>query len=262
MESGMGSGRDWMRFLRGPAARWLAPGIDLLYPPQCGICRREPPVSAGTGPPAWPAAGVCAECTRELAVDVSRCPRCGTPGTGDGCRRCARAGPPWRSITILTSYGGPVRDAVLRAKRPAGTRVAAGLAALLVQRHGARLVAAGHDGVVPVPMHWLRRALRGCSAADDLAIGIAAATGRRVRRVLVRRRATRMQNELPVGDRPANVRDAFGCRHGLGGAKLLLVDDVVTTGATLAACCRALVAAGAAVVDVAVVASADSSVDD
>lgn len=252
----------WGDRLRRGAATWIGEGVDLFFPPRCVLCRRDlGPAADGGGDPT--ASGdLCVACARDLTADGGRCMACGEPGADVSCRRCRGRCSDWMGIAILAAYGDRLREAVLRCKRPHGDDVSRALAALLVGRHRTTFAGWRIDGVVPVPMHWLRRALRGCSAADDLAIGIAAATGRRVRRVLVRRRATRMQNELPVGDRPANVRDAFGCRHGLGGAKLLLVDDVVTTGATLAACCRALVAAGAAVVDVAVVASADSSVDD
>lgn len=165
---------------------------------------------------------------------------------------------------MLGGYGGPLREVVLRAKRPAGARVAAALAALLVHRHGVPLRTAGADCVVPVPMHWWRRSLRGASLADELAGGVAALIGLPVSRVLARRRATRMQNELPAEERPRNVDGAFHVRRRLRGARVILVDDVMTTGATLTACCRALAAAGAGGVDVAVVARADSlgSVDD
>jgi predicted amidophosphoribosyltransferase len=108
-------------------------------------------------------------------------------------------------------------------------------------------------------MHWLRRSIRGTSAADELASRIALLLGLPSSRVLTRRRATRMQNELPIQDRPLNVQGAFRGRRRLDGERILLVDDVVTTGATLSACCQALMAAGAASVDVAVVARADRS---
>jgi predicted amidophosphoribosyltransferase len=85
--------------------------------------------------------------------------------------------------------------------------------------------------------------------------------GVRSRTVLLRRKATRMQNELPVHERRGNVRDAFRVRHRVDGRRILLVDDVVTTGSTLAACRRTLVAAGAAAVFAAVVAKADRLTD-
>lgn len=159
---------------------------------------------------------------------------------------------------MLGPYADELRTAVLRAKRPAGERVAAALAALLVARHRAALSAWRIDVVVPVPMHWARRALRGTSAADELARGVAAALGRPCRRLLRRARATTMQNRLPTTDRRGNVRGAFRTRGPLGGRRILLVDDVTTTGSTLEACGETAISAGAVAVYAAAVARADA----
>lgn len=203
---------------------------------------------------------VCAVCARELSADGGRCLRCGEAGAAaDGCRLCSQRPRDWRQIAILSSYAGSLREAVLRAKRPTGDDVAVALASLLVRKHGERLVSWDVGRVVPVPMHWLRRSIRGASAADQLSRQVARLLGVPYGPALVRHRATRMQNELPVADRPLNVQGAFRGRYRLDGQRVLLVDDVVTTGATLSACCRALVAAGAVSVDVAVVARADRS---
>jgi len=157
----------------------------------------------------------------------------------------------------LSSYAGGLREAVLRAKRPAGDDVTAALSSLIVQKHAAAIHSWGVGRVVPVPMHWWRRSIRGTSAAGELSRHIAMRLGLPRSRPLVRCRATRMQNELPINDRPSNVQGAFRVRRRLDGERLLLVDDVVTTGATLSECCRALLKAGAATVDAAVLARAD-----
>jgi ComF family protein len=262
---------EWARSLHAQASRWMARGLDLLYPPRCPICRREHSaedlVAASEPGPSSSAqswtATVCGMCARELSADSGRCRLCGEAGGAtDGCRRCPQRPHDWRQIAVLSSYAGSLREAVLRAKRPAGDDVAAALASLIVRKHGDTLVSWGVGRVVPVPMHWLRRSIRGTSAADELSLRIASLLGLPHSRALVRQRATRMQNELPIEDRPLNVRGAFRGRRRLDGERILLVDDVVTTGATLSACCRALVAAGAATVDVAVVAKADRSNDD
>jgi predicted amidophosphoribosyltransferase len=167
-------------------------------------------------------------------------------------------------MVVLGSYTDDLRDAILRAKRPSGELLACGLAALLADAHRDTVRVWEIDVVVPVPMHWRRRLLRGGSSADELARGVAVALDIPCRRLLRRRRATRMQNELPVAARRGNVRDAFGPtlagRVGLlRGRKVLLVDDVTTTGSTLEACRRAAITAGAAAVYAAVVARADRS---
>jgi predicted amidophosphoribosyltransferase len=160
-------------------------------------------------------------------------------------------------LVVLGPYADDLRTCVLRAKRPAGDIVSAGLAALLVRGHRDRFSAWRIDVVVPVPMHWTRRALRGTSAAEELARGVARGLGLPSRRLLRRWQATRMQNELPVGERRGNVRGAFRASARVAGLRLLLVDDVTTTGATLAACRQAAISAGAAAVYAAVVARAD-----
>lgn len=268
---------SWSESLAGAAGRLLAGGVDLLFPPRCPICRREAAAeqstevaaeaaadAPGTQPLSW-AATVCDHCDRELSVDLSRCSVCGSLAgtaeaiTAEHCRDCRRRRPPWGRIVVLSAYDGPLREAVLRAKRPSGEDVAAALAALLVRKHREQLSAWQIDRIVPVPMHWLRRSLRGTSAADEIAARMALLLHRPWSRALVRRRATRMQNSLPSGDRATNVRDAFACRRAVAGERILVVDDVLTTGATLADCCRALREGGAASVDVAVLARADGT---
>jgi len=158
---------------------------------------------------------------------------------------------------FLGGYGDALREAVLRIKRPGAEDLARGLGTLLVDEHRAELEAARCDAVVPVPMHWWRRTLRGTSAAEEIARAVGRALRIPVATPLVRARATRMQNELPAEERPANVADAFRVRGRWTGRRLLLIDDVVTTGSTLTACSSALRAAGAAAVFGAAIARAD-----
>lgn len=164
---------------------------------------------------------------------------------------------------VLGGYEGALRDAVLRAKRPAGQDLSAGLAALLVARHRDTIAGWDVDVVVPVPMHWWRRLVRGVNAAEVVARALARLTGLRADSLLRRRRATVRQNRLPHDSRRGNVRGAFAARAGsVGGRRVLLVDDVVTTGGTVAECRRVLADAGAAAVHVAAIARADRGGDD
>lgn len=226
--------------------------VDLLLPPRCVFCGVE------EERPGMEAATVCPSCAAALSRDVIRCPACGEPAATASmpCDRCARRRH-GDGIVVLASYGDEVRGPVLRAKRPGGEAAAAGLAALLVAKHADRLRAWAPDVVTAVPMHWLRRLGRGTSAAHEIGRGVARGLGVPLRRLLVRRRWTRMQNELPFEERAANLRAAFRVAAPIAGRRVLLVDDVTTSGSTLAECRRVLVEAGASAVYAAVVAKAD-----
>lgn len=245
----------WAQILQQPRLGWMA-CLDLLFPPRCVLCQAET-----AGRPAERDRSVpvsfCRACFRDLTADGGRCLRCGGGhGPDRGCRGGRRAAD-WDGLAVLGGYADPLRQAVLRCKRPSGEPLARGLGEAIVVIHGSTFTSWGIDRVVPVPMHWSRRIRRGTSAADELAQAIAARLGVRCTRSLRRRQATRMQNELPVGDRRRNVRDAFAVCRRARGSRILLVDDVCTTGATLAACRRVLCEAGAAAVYAAVVARAE-----
>ncbi len=205
----------------------------------------------------------CPGCAAEIVAESCRCQRCGAPGDQDACRGCGGACRDWDGIAVLGSYGGRVREAVLRSKRPGGYDLLVGLADLLHRRHASTFRLWENDYIVAVPMHWWRRTLRGTNAADSLARRLGRLTSTPVLGALRRRRATVMQNRLPADQRRANVRDVFALNHrGVVGRRVLLVDDVVTTGGTLAACARVLREAGATAVHVAVIARADLAGDD
>jgi ComF family protein len=227
----------------------LASLLDLLCPARCAFCGAED----ATGRPP-----VCVACARVLSAGSARCTGCGEPRHDGRCRRGYRGD----GIVVLSDYVDEVRTAVLRAKRPSGESLAAGLGTLLATKHRDVLAGWRLDTVVPVPMHWLRRMGRGTSAADEIAAGVARALAVPRRRLLRRGRRTPRQNEVPAEGRAANVRGAFRRRGDGAGRRILLVDDVCTTGATLAECRRILVEAGAAAVYAAVIARADGRLPD
>ena len=233
---------------------------DLLFPPECLLCQRSLLFEPNTEKATPNFRDFCPACLAELTAYLLRCARCGASAAllDDGvCDGCLRAAPPWQRLVVLAGYGDLAREAVVRAKRPAGEPIGMALGRRLGALVQSRLPAVRLDLVVPVPMHWRRRALRGTSSAGVIASATAGSLGVRNRRLLRRIRATSMQNTLPPEQRPANVTGAFQALSAVRGQRVLVVDDVITTGATLAACTQALLAAGAQDVYVSAVAKAE-----
>jgi ComF family protein len=164
------------------------------------------------------------------------------------------------AVLSLGMYEGALRRAVLRMKRPWGETLAMAISHSLFDAVGEQLVKLASDVVAPIPMHWTRRLFRGTNGPEIVAEVLGSRLGVPVaRRLLVRRRKTRRQFNLPPSERFGNVRRAFRVAAGyhLKAVHVLLVDDILTTGATCSEAARTLLAAGAASVAVVVVARAE-----
>jgi len=138
------------------------------------------------------------------------------------------------------AYDGPAGDLVKALKFHGATRVAGGMAALIVANVPAALLA---GTLVPVPLHPARRRTRPFNQAALIARAISARTGVPVADCL--RRAGPDRRQVGRG-RAARLTGAASTIEAIASApaSALIVDDVVTTGATLGACATALRAAG------------------
>jgi ComF family protein len=104
------------------------------------------------------------------------------------------------------------------------------------------------DGIIPVPVTWGRRFMRGFNQAEELSKLLSKKTGIPVKNILQKTKTTEAQAHLRRRERFDNLRKAFEVKakvSSLEGKNYLIVDDVFTTGATLNACAQALKKKGA-----------------
>lgn len=235
-------------------ARRAAGGIlDLVLPDVCAACHGA---DAGEF-------GLCQACNLRLLelVALPYCIRCGASLPAgmspreDGCPACPNPLPRFDRTVRLGPYADPLRVIIRELKYHRQDRMRRHLGALLGQAVAARCLGPSFDLVLPVPMHWRRRLIRGYDHARVLARAVAGELQIPVGDELARIRATPPQAHLPRSRRLENVRGAFAVSYlaTIQAARVLLVDDVTTTGATANEAARTLLQAGASSVTLAVV---------
>lgn len=143
-------------------------------------------------------------------------------------------------------YHGKVRDSMLRFKfedEPSiGTFFGRELAILIDGLH----LPFDFDVITAVPMTRWHQARRGYNQSERLAKTAATDLKLPYKRLLRKRRHSRVQHLLTAEERFSNVLGAYAACSAAAGKKILLIDDIVTTGATLTACVEELLQAGAA----------------
>lgn len=112
------------------------------------------------------------------------------------------------------------------------------------------------DGLVPVPLHRWRQALRGFNQALEISKYISRRTGLPIVQNITRIRATKTQSGLSAQERKRNLKNAFMIVGDLQVCHPLIIDDVMTTGETCNQLAVSLLSAGAERVNVLTIARA------
>lgn len=93
----------------------------------------------------------------------------------------------------------------------------------------------GVDLIVPVPMHWLKRLIRGYNQAELIAAAVGRRCGIPVERALRAVRRHAVQSRRSGTERARNVKGIFELSPccDIKNRNIAIADDILTTGATL-----------------------------
>lgn len=226
---------------------------NLLYPLACLLCGARLPARPAD-PDSEPLLEVvCAVCRQAMPISAGPvCTRCGVelPGAFDAVVECASCRQTPLAFTMARApwqYAGQTQIAVRQFKYRRRWRLGWWFARqmTLTARHSFPLEEI--TSVLPVPLHWVKRRLKGFSPAEHLASAVARSLDKPYAPHALRRtRWTATQTQLSERERFRNVQRAFAASAALiNGRSVLLIDDVLTSGATAHACALTLKAAGA-----------------
>ena len=183
----------------------------------------------------------------------------GEDGLCDACREKLRYLPnpvcqqPLDGLTIGLRYSDDIASAVIRFKKFEQTEYAGFFTQFLSvpdEWHA--------DILVPIPMHPIKKRIRGFNHSELLCAYLSHATGIPYStKLLYKIRLTYEQKKLNASERLKNLRNSFAADEHVKGLRIVLVDDVFTTGATVYECAKTLKHSGAAKVYLAAVTAPD-----
>lgn len=183
----------------------------------------------------------------------------GEDGLCDACRERLLYLPnpvcmqPLDGLTVGLRYSDALASAVMRFKKNEQTEYAGFFTQYLSvpdEWHA--------DILVPIPMHPIKKRIRGFNHSELLCAYLSHATGIPYTTQLLKKiKFTNEQKKLDAAARRRNIKNSFAASDLVKGLRIVLVDDVFTTGATVYECAKTLKRSGAAKVYLAAVTAPD-----
>ncbi|MCX8053201.1 MAG: ComF family protein [Armatimonadetes bacterium] len=213
--------------------------LDIVYPPHCLVCKKFGDLY------------LCRNCVEQ--IPIIKPPYCRVCGINVGptehiCGECRKREYKFECARCASVYDGVLRQAIHALKYEFHIVMADPLAEIMIRAFPNTYLARRVDLVVPVPIHITKLVDRGFNQSEELAWRLCAAVGLPLANdILVKRRKTKPQVDLPEDLRFANVEGTFSVAQPerIVGKRVLVIDDVFTTGATLSEAAKTLRAAGA-----------------
>lgn len=199
----------------------------------------------------YPLTNTCSVCFDTLERLPHCCRKCALPlpEAAEICGQCQKAPPGLNQIHAACPYDRGL-DLLIRQFKDSGDFSPLNLFVALLEERLQRTGFQPPDILLPIPMHPLKRLVRGFNQTHLLAEKLGNRLNIDVIYNALGRRVTTDQRTLSVKNRSRNMRRAFFLKNdSLEGLRVALIDDVMTTGATLNSAAKTLNAGGALRVD-------------
>ena len=214
--------------------------FDLLIPRQtCPLCLTSTDNN------------LCSSCLEQLPFNHYSCPSCALPlnslliDLDQLCGECLTQPPAFQASISPFIYQTPVKQWLRRFKYQGnladGERL---VKQLIIAAHNSRH--AKPDFLIPVPMHWRKRMVRGFNQTDWLARRLSSSLNVPILNALTRNAGHAPQSHSNRSQRQS-LHGVYQLKSGaidkIKDKRIALIDDVVTTGATSRAISKILSAA-------------------
>lgn len=215
--------------IRSELRRWWLDFVNLFFPEVCVVCGH--PLVAGENT-------VCLVCD----VKMPRTHFHRDPDNPLHYRLIGRQPLERAAAMFHYSRNNPYSSIIVRAKYHGHPEISREFGRRYAEELAGEGFFDGVDALVPVPMHWWKKACRGYNQAEEIARGISEVSGIPVLYDAMSAARHSSQTRKDAAARMENARRIYSVTapHEFVGKHIMLVDDVITTGATVTACCEAI----------------------
>lgn len=216
--------------------------FDIVFPMRCPICLD---IALPKGKK------ICDACVKyENYIKEPRCKKCGKQLIQEEieyCYDCTKHRRSFEQAVALLDYSLPwVRRVLTEIKYRNHRQYLDVLCEELIKIYKTTIMGWNCEAIIPVPIHPVRRKMRGFNQTEEIAVRLEEACNIPVDCTILRRiKKTLPQKELNHQQRMENLIQAFTAEkmeHPYH--TVLLVDDIFTTGSTAEACTRTLQSIG------------------
>lgn len=213
--------------------------LDLFFPKRCPVCDRV--LRLGEE--------ICPECAENLArISPPYCKKCGKPIEDERkeyCTDCQENVHLFKEGRALYEYRS-IRHSLYRFKYKGRYEYAEFYGRELAENLGKVIREWKPDALIPVPLHFRRKQLRGYNQAEAVAAALGKRMGVLVNTTLIKRvKRTVPQKQLNRQMRQNNLKKAFKIyRNDVKLNTIIIIDDIYTTGSTVDAMAAVLQEAG------------------